>query len=56
MTLMKKYMTKKNMTKKKIPAKPRVANEFLHSKILYPNFQFQHPMSTLVVSPVIVVS
>ena len=41
----------KNMKKQKIPTKPSVVNEFLYTKMMYPNFKFQHPMSIFVVGP-----
>ena len=44
-------ITMKNMKKQKTATKPRIVNEFLYSKMLYPNFKFQHPMSILVVGP-----
>ena len=37
--------------KQRIATKPRIANEFLYSTILYPTFKFQHPMSIFVVGP-----
>ena len=37
--------------KHKRATKTRKVNEFLYSKMLYPNFKFQHPMSILVVGP-----
>ena len=44
-------MTVKNMKKQKISTKPSIVNEFLYTKMMYPNFKFQHPMSILVVGP-----
>ena len=44
-------MTVKNMKKQKISTKPSIVNEFLYTKMMYPNFRFQHPMSILVVGP-----
>ena len=39
--------------KQKRARKTRKLNDFLYSKMLYPNFKFQHPMSILVVGPTI---
>ena len=44
-------MTVKNMKKQKIPTKPSIANEFLYTKMMYPNFKLQHPMSILIFGP-----
>ena len=44
-------MTVKNMKKQKISTKPSISNEFLYTKMMYPNFKFQHPMSILVIRP-----
>ena len=41
----------KEHEKQKITTKPSVVNEFLYTKMMYPNFKFQHPMSILVVGP-----
>ena len=44
-------MTVKNMKKQKISTKASICNEFLYTKMMYPNFKFQHPMSILVFGP-----
>ena len=44
-------MTMRTMKKQKRATKTRKVNEFLYSKMLYPNFKFQHLMSILVVGP-----
>ena len=45
-------ITMKTMQKWKRATKTRKVNEFLYSKILYPNFKFHNPMSILVVGPI----
>ena len=50
-TLKRSHVTMKHKKKQKIATRPRIVNQFLYSKMLYPNFKFQHPMSILVVGP-----
>ena len=44
-------MTMRTVKKQKRVTKTRKVNEFPYSKMLYPDFKFQHPMSILVVGP-----
>ena len=44
-------MTMRTMKKQKRATNTRKVNEFLYSKMLYPNFKFQHPTTILVVRP-----